>query len=414
MITSDHPQAYSQPLKMFGRHRLPSPGIPGLSVFELQARIGHSSPEVHSFFPRKLTVRQSLESAFADTPLSKPKALKADGDAKIDACLRWFQAELNPSKGFNKPILEDITRRTRPPALEYAAPGNKEEYKEKSHAYWYDVEQAETTSIDWADELLFGEMSFSAQRVCLFLRAIIRQPDIVILDEAFGGMDDYVRDKCLMFLDHGESRTLTPIDAKDRVFTSGNMNERQRSHRETRNAVMPGLSDEQALIVVSHVKEEVPESVRDWIYLPEAARVGKDDSPASQCRIGTAQRNMPKSPRLLSLRSDAMTWAEVWGMSVIIGSRDRKSMKAAEKAGDVAILWNAEAVQQELKTRTEAPNSRKGEAKVADATSIDTEKLIIEENTDTSVGVRRRKTKPVKGTGHRRQSKKEEAAPPSE
>jgi len=354
MITSDHPQAYSQPLKMFGRHRLPSPGIPGLSVFELQARIGHSSPEVHSFFPRKLTVRQSLESAFADTPLSKPRALTADGDAKIDACLRWFQGELNPSKGWNPTLLKDVTRRGAQEKLEYAIPGNKEEYKERTNAYWYDIAQAETVNLEWADELLFGEMPFSAQRVCLFLRAIVRQPDIVILDEAFGGMDDYVRDKCLLFLDHGESRILSPVEpGGDRVFTPGRPQERARTFRESRNAVMPGLSDQQALIVVSHVKEEVPESVRDWIYLPEASRVGKDDIPASKCRIGTAMRTMPKSQKLLSLRSDDMTWAEVWGMSVVMGP-NRRGMKAAVQTGDIAIHWNAERTQKEAQIQKEA------------------------------------------------------------
>lgn len=363
MITSDHPQAYSQPLKMFGRHRLPSSGIPGLSVFELQARIGHSSPEVHSFFPHKLTVRQSLESAFAETPLSKPRALTADGDAKIDACLRWFQGELNPSKGWNPTLLKDATRRTSQEKLEYAIPGNKEEYMEKANAYWYDVGQAETANLEWADELLFGEMPFSAQRVCLFLRAIVRQPDIVILDEAFGGMDDYVRDKCLLFLDHGESRILSPVNitSKDHMFTPGRPQERARTFRESRNAVMPGLSDQQALIVVSHVKEEVPESVRDWIYLPEASRVGKDDSPASRCRIGTSTKTMPKSSRLLSLRSDDMTWAEVWGMGVVMGP-NRRAMKAAVQTGDIAILWNAERTQKEAEMQKEADSVRQGVA----------------------------------------------------
>lgn len=346
---------------MFGRHRLPSPGIPGLSVFELQARIGHSSPEVHSFFPRKLTVRQSLESAFADTPLSKPRALTADGDAKIDACLRWFQGELNPSKGWNPTLLKDVTNRTGYEKLEYATPGNQKEYKERTNAYWYDIEHQETVNLEWADELLFGEMPFSAQRVCLFLRAIVRQPDIVILDEAFGGMDDYVRDKCLLFLDHGESRILTSTSvdaARDRVFTPGRPQERARTWRESRNAVMPGLSDQQALIVVSHVKEEVPDSVRDWIYLPEASRVGKDDSPASKCRIGTSRTSMPKSMRLLSLRSDDMTWAEVWGMGVVRPTR--RSMKAAVQTGDIAILWNAERTQKEAEIQKEADKVRHG------------------------------------------------------
>ena len=44
LITSDHPQAYSQPVKIFGRSRLPEVGKPGISIFELQSRLGHSSP----------------------------------------------------------------------------------------------------------------------------------------------------------------------------------------------------------------------------------------------------------------------------------------------------------------------------------------------------------------------------------
>ncbi|KAI7656438.1 P-loop containing nucleoside triphosphate hydrolase protein, partial [Hortaea werneckii] len=73
LITSDHPQTYSLPVKIFGRSRLPSPGEPGISVFDIQRRMGHSSPEVHAFFPKQLTVRRAIESAFADAPLAKPK-----------------------------------------------------------------------------------------------------------------------------------------------------------------------------------------------------------------------------------------------------------------------------------------------------------------------------------------------------
>lgn len=45
----------------------------------------------------------------------------------------------------------------------------------------------------WADQLLFGGLPFSSQRVALFLRAVIKAPDLVILDEAFSGMDESLR-----------------------------------------------------------------------------------------------------------------------------------------------------------------------------------------------------------------------------
>jgi len=38
----------------------------------------------------------------------------------------------------------------------------------------------------------------------------------------------------------------------------------------TGRARIQGLGEEQALICVSHVKEEVPQIVREWLVLPEA------------------------------------------------------------------------------------------------------------------------------------------------
>lgn len=93
MITSDHPQAYGQPVKLFGRSRLPEPGRPGISIFELQSRIGHSSPEIHAFFPRQLSIRQALETAFAETFLSKPK-LNIERDLDISAILQIGRAHV--------------------------------------------------------------------------------------------------------------------------------------------------------------------------------------------------------------------------------------------------------------------------------------------------------------------------------
>ncbi|KAL8669854.1 MAG: hypothetical protein Q9168_005571, partial [Polycauliona sp. 1 TL-2023] len=99
-------------------------------------------------------------------------------------------------------------------------------------------------------------MPFSAQRLALLLRALIKKPDLVVLDEAFSGMDAAVRDKCLLFLTWGTTKvyskprwgiykTVRAVDTPPEVLDCEGMR-------------VEGLSDEQALIVVSHVKEEVP------------------------------------------------------------------------------------------------------------------------------------------------------------
>jgi ABC-type molybdenum transport system ATPase subunit/photorepair protein PhrA len=253
LICSDHPQTYSLPIRLFGRSRLPSPGQPGISIFDLQSRIGHSSPEIHGHIPKSLTLRQVLENAWSDTFRGKPKL---DGNARerVDACLRWFEADLRTAGKIGE----------------------------------------EGTA--WADELLFGGLPFSSQRVALFLRAVIKAPDLVILDEAFSGMDDGVRDRCLLFLAHGETKRFSnphsssEIDKTPKVVESDVMREGKVKVR--------GLEKEQALIVISHVKEEIPGSVREWICLPEA-NTGK---PA---RFGRLQG---------PIEGDYRRWGEIWGM----------------------------------------------------------------------------------------------------
>lgn len=235
LVTSDHPQTYSAPVKIFQRSRLPSPGVPGITIFDIQSQMGHASPEVHALFPKSLSVRRTLESAWSDTPITKPK-LDADARKRVDACLNWFAAELNPKHNH--------------------------------------TETAGQTS-DWATDILFGELSFSAQRVALFLRATIRNPSIVILDEAFSGMDDLSRDKCLLFLSHGENMQLqytdmgqTPVESE--IKSRGDVS-------------VPGLLEHQALLCVSHSRQEVPGCVREWICLAEQGmgqpRFGRWDGP---------------------------------------------------------------------------------------------------------------------------------------
>ncbi|KAJ5179415.1 hypothetical protein N7492_002625 [Penicillium capsulatum] len=221
LITSDHPQTYALPIKVFGRSRLPEPGKPGISIFELQSRLGHSSPEIHAFFPRQLTIRQAVESSFAETFLSKPD-LTWERDQTVDRVLEAFRKELGPSGNakMSDPKLNPEMFPT--PETDWKV------YQKLLDSY---------QKADYADDILFRELTTAQQRIVLFLRALVHRPDIVILDEAFSGLTSSQRDKCLHFLEHGVEG-------------------------------FPGLTDEQALITVSHVKEEIPDSVRYYMRLP--------------------------------------------------------------------------------------------------------------------------------------------------
>lgn len=232
-------------------------------MFDIQARIGQSSPEIHAFFPRNLSIRQVLENAWADTFLSKPK-LTSQVDVAVNACLRWFEAELNPA----------FDSRTTP----------TKRINGTNYATFKDT--------CWADHTRFGEVPFPAQRVALFLRAIIKKPELVVLDEAFSGMDEYVRDKCMLFLTWGETRTFA---------MKGNGTDQKREVRATPKAMyqeemMEGLRQDQTLICVSHIKEEVPGLVKSWVALPEAGT-------GSPARFG-----MFRTP----LDLDKSQWDEIW------------------------------------------------------------------------------------------------------
>ncbi|PWW76351.1 hypothetical protein C7212DRAFT_363216 [Tuber magnatum] len=78
----------------------------------------------------------------------------------------------------------------------------------------------------------FFPKAYTLRRTALFLRAVVGKRDLIVLDEAFSGMDSVVRDRCLQALADGFDRT------------------------------------RQALVAVGHVGEEVPE-VDMWVKLPE-------------------------------------------------------------------------------------------------------------------------------------------------
>ena len=253
---------------MFGRGRLPQLGQPGISIFDIQARIGHSSPEVHAFFPRSLTIRQTIENAWAETFLGTPD-ITWERNEIVETVLQWFEDELNPN---SKPRDLDTMRVPLSEAPEYR-------------------------NTKWADTLHFRDVSVSSQRVMLFLRAVVKKPELVVLDEAFGGMDADVRDKCMLFLTEGTSYYYNFYYYRDEPV-------RKRAKSGVLDGMfgvqIGGLTQDQALICVSHVKEEVPDVVREWMCLPEAGE-GKP------VRFGRVRK---------PLSSGVAGWKAIWGRKI--------------------------------------------------------------------------------------------------
>lgn len=289
LITSDHPQAYAQPVKLFGRSRLPEPGQPAISLFELQSRIGHSSPEIHAFFPRQLSIRAAIESAFADTFLSKPK-LDYEKDLDVSAVLRHFRSELAPNDDLTTD--EDLNK---------IADGERDPLPPIGKANRTDHFYGAEEELDYADTVRFGDLSPAQQRLVLFIRALVHRPDIVILDEALSGLSANIRDKCLAFLDYGQTQ-----HKENRYVITGTTNQRGRVQYRRRPVLNPirftGLSPDQALLVISHVADEIPVRCSHYMVLPPGGQNEGDDG--MQFRTGPL---MPES----SLR-DEHNWNTVW------------------------------------------------------------------------------------------------------
>lgn len=62
LIAADHPQAYANDIKLFGVQR-----GGGESIWDIKKRMGLISPEMHWYFDRKSTVAQSIASGFFDS-----------------------------------------------------------------------------------------------------------------------------------------------------------------------------------------------------------------------------------------------------------------------------------------------------------------------------------------------------------
>jgi hypothetical protein len=194
----------------------------------------------------------------------------------VKAFLRWFERELNPSA-------PEIS------TLEKLAQQWTEPSRQSTVQQTWDTLQHDDEDISWADRLRFGELPFGAQRLTLFLRALLASPDLIILDEALSGVDEAARAKAFLFLAHGEKFSAI------RPETEGL---RPSIVAEVADGVcFEGLDDRQALLVISHARTDVPGCVREWICLPEP---GERRAP----RMGTLREPLEIDPR---------GWEEIWG-----------------------------------------------------------------------------------------------------
>ena len=168
LLYADHPQSYKNHILLFDEPRRTQ------SIWEIKARTGYLSSEFHLHFLEPLNVAETIATGFTDT-LSlqrKPTSEQADAIEKIIKAL--------------------------------------------------DIEHLKNRQ--------FLSLSFGEQRLVLFARAVIKNPDLLILDEAYQGFDKETIALCNHYID----------------------------------TVLPKKT---TLIFTSHYAEELPECVHKYLHL---------------------------------------------------------------------------------------------------------------------------------------------------
>jgi molybdate transport system ATP-binding protein len=170
LLCGDHPQAYSNDVRLFARQR-----GSGESIWDVKRQVGLVSPELHLYFSEPLTAAQTAATGFFDVLVRRPTTPEQDA-VVADLFERFGIGPLAP----------------RP----------------------------------------FARLSTGEQRLVLLVRALVKRPPLLILDEPFQGLD---------------ARTMARLrDWLDRE-----------------------LGPDQTLLFVSHHAEEVPRTVTHRLRLDE-------------------------------------------------------------------------------------------------------------------------------------------------
>ncbi|GMM54002.1 hypothetical protein DAKH74_006180 [Maudiozyma humilis] len=156
LIAAEHPQSWNR--------RVVQRGVPratgATSYFDVNKRLAMSSPELHAIFVKRgkaLSVRESVASGLHEA-----------------------------SNNNFQPLWSKL-------------PQEKQQLVQLYLDYF---------GLGAIESRTFGELSVSEQKLVLFVRALVKMPELLVLDEAFSGMEDTAMLRCMRLLDEWPGTTL--------------------------------------------------------------------------------------------------------------------------------------------------------------------------------------------------------------
>jgi molybdate transport system ATP-binding protein len=163
LITADNTHAYNKDIYLFDRRR-----GSGETIWDIKEQIGFLSPEFHLYFTKALTCAQVVTSGLSDTLLPKANLSEKEKQS-LQSFFQYF-------------ALSDLQER------------------------------------------YFQRISTAQQRIVLLIRALIKNAEMLILDEPYQFFDEqlirhanrllnwYCRDKTLIFVTHHEEEIPSSVD----------------------------------------------------------------------------------------------------------------------------------------------------------------------------------------------------------
>ena len=128
LLNADNPKAYSNYIKIFGTRR-----GDGDSIWDVKSRIGFISPEMHLYFTERMSCYKVIATGFFDTKFMLRKLTKSE-ELAIESLAEYFE--------FTHLLKRDYQR-----------------------------------------------ISLGEQKIILFIRALVKKPELLLMDEPYQGFD---------------------------------------------------------------------------------------------------------------------------------------------------------------------------------------------------------------------------------